>query len=488
MRVRRLLLCLAPPALLLALLAPLETGRVTDPDGKPLADAIVRCQATRHVTRTDAAGRFLRPGSGHLTAAKPGYLIAGGGLDLVLRPLAPDNPDYHWVDPGPERGQPGNCASCHRELQREWSASGHARAATGRHFRSLYEGTNWTGTAPASWGVRTQNDLGVGVCVSCHAPAVRDEEPGALDLRDLTGTARQGVHCDYCHKVEGLSGPITGLNHGRFVLQLRRPPPDEQLFFGPLDDVDRGEDAFAPFQRDSRFCAACHEGTVFGVPVYTTYSEWLATRSSRSCQSCHLRPTGQLTNVAPGRGGRARDPLTLANHRFFAGSHDEMLRDSVALTGTAERDTTGVTVRAVLLARNVGHRVPTGYIDRHLILVASARDERGQPSASSTGPRLPSPAGTLAGQPGRLFGRLLTDPEGHQPAPFWRARTEVVDTRLYPDQAEATTWRFPPATQTVQLRLLYRRFWEEVAVAKGWPPVETVVRERTLVVPPARVP
>src|SRR5262249_19075945 len=161
------------------------------------------------------------------------------------------------------------------------------RSATGEQFRDLYAGTDRAGRPGVSWGLLTQNELGAGVCVSCHAPALRDEEPGVLDLRELNpaSVAARGVHCDYCHKVEGVSGPVDGLNHGRFALSLRRPTPREQLFFGPLDDVDRGEDAYSPFQRDSRFCAACHEGTVFGVPVYTTYTEWQASPAGRQGRS-----------------------------------------------------------------------------------------------------------------------------------------------------------------------------------------------------------
>src|SRR5262249_31537693 len=143
-------------------------------------------------------------------------------------------------------------------------------------------------------------------------------DPGYNDLRRAEGVALQGVHCDYCHKIAEVDNPQPGLTHGRFGLKLRRPA-EGQLFFGPLDDVDRGDDAYSPLYRESRYCASCHEGTVFGVPVYTTYSEWLASpaaREGKQCQDCHMAPTGLLTNLAPGKGGIPRDPKTLANHRF----------------------------------------------------------------------------------------------------------------------------------------------------------------------------
>src|SRR5262249_48794666 len=152
-------------------------------------------------------------------------------------------------------------------------------------------------------------------------------------------------------------GPF-GLTHGRFGLALLRPTHG-QLFFGPLDDVDRGDDAYSPLYRDARYCASCHEGTVFGVHVYSTWSEWRdrpAGRAGKQCQGCHTVPTGRTNNIAPGKGGLARDPHTLGNHLFFAGSREAMLRDGVCLV--VEAGTAGEVV-VTLDAARAGHRVPT---------------------------------------------------------------------------------------------------------------------------------
>jgi hypothetical protein len=464
-------------------------GVVTDADG-PLAGVRVRWKGTSVAAVTDRNGVYRLPlGHGHVTAWKNGYYITGqtaanGRLDLRLTPLpSEDHEDYEWVDPAPKPGTAGNCGNCHDEIYREWAASGHSRSANGRRFRNLYEGTDWNGANGVGWGLLNEHPDGAGVCASCHAPATPALGPGQLDLRELCGVALQGVHCDYCHKVAGLGDGTMGLTHGRFNLRLLRPQPDAgQLFFGPLDDVDRGEDAYQPLYHDSRYCASCHEGIVFGVHVYSTYSEWQqspAAREGKQCQDCHMNPTGQMTNFAPGHGGIERDPKTLANHRFFDGSQADMLRRCVRVSAQARREGGQVRAEVRSAVEGVGHRVPTGFIDRHLLLIVEGLGAGGEVVAADAGPRLPAVAGReLAGQPGRLFAKLLKDLDGHSPAPFWNADLEPIDTRLSPNQTDVSRYTFPAGAHKLRVRLIYRRFWEEVARLKKWPDQDLVVFER----------
>jgi hypothetical protein len=479
----------AVPYLATARTASLD-GSVLHYDGSPAVGATVRVKATTLATVTDARGRFHLPGGlGRVTASEPGYFVAGSPatvrpLTLRLFPMpVGDHAGYEWVDPSP--GGPKNCGTCHEEIYREWQSSAHARSATGAHFRDLYNGTDAAGHPGVSWGLRTEFPDGVGVCASCHAPAIREADPVRFDLARVSGVAARGVHCDYCHKVSATGDGPPGLTHGSFDLRLARPAGG-QVFFGPLDDVDRGEDVYSPLYRDSRYCASCHEGTVFGVHVYSTYSEWLASparREGKQCQDCHMAPTGEMTNIAPGHGGVKRDPKTLASHRFFAGGQAEMLRRAVRMTAAFRRSGDGVRAEVRVCAEGVGHRVPTGFLDRHLLLVIEGFDAADRPLALVKGPTLGAPAGrTLAGQPGRLFGRLHADFDGHSPAPFWRGGTDPVDTRLLPGVAEVSEYAFPAGLSRVRVRLLYRRFWEEVVTAKGWGDRDVVVVDELIAV------
>jgi hypothetical protein len=466
-------------------------GSVRDDHG-PLAAARVRYQGEEIRTTTDAGGRFhlpWQPSPRRVTAWKQGYFIGGARTDSsslsihLVRMPAEDNADYEWVDPAPNPAEGRNCANCHAEIYREWSASAHAHSVTGRRFRNLYEGSDWHGNANVGWGLLTQFPDGAGVCASCHAPTAKE-----YDLRQVKGIAERGVHCDYCHKIESVADGTIGLTHGRFNLRLLRPS-EGQLFFGALDDVDRGEDVYSPLYRDSRYCASCHEGTIFGVHVYSTFSEWQASpaaRQGQQCQDCHMKPTGHLTNMAPGHGGIRRRPYTLANHRFFDGSQQAMLCRAIKASVHFERQPDMVRARIQVWTEGVGHCLPTGFVDRQLVLVVEGQTSDGRTVPLRAGPTLPALAGEeLEGRPGRLYARILRDFEGRSPVPFWLASPDPPpDTRLVPGQIEEELFVFPAILTHLRLRVLYRRFWPEVARSKNWPQDDLLVREQNFTIMP----
>jgi hypothetical protein len=463
---------------------------------EPVADATVRLKATNVAVKSRGDGGFELRGQGdRITAWKPGFFIGGANADdsplrIRLRPLPKeDNPDYAWIDPRPDKAGKHNCANCHAQIFEEWAGSAHGRSGSNRRFLDLYAGTDWNGKADVGWNLLKEHPAGSGVCSACHAPSVPSDDPGLDDFRRIRGVHRQGVHCDYCHKIGEVNvgkhgGRQLGLEHGRFGHQLLRPK-EGQLFFGPLDDVDGGEDTFAPLYKESRYCASCHEGTIFGTKVYTTYSEWLespAGNSGKQCQTCHMTPTGKVDNFAPGKGGVKRDPQTLASHHLPGGDKDMLQRClslDVALTRSGDR----VVVKVLTRATDVGHRVPTGFIDRQLILLVEALRADGAGVKHTGGPTLPASAGVgeaaaghFAGLPGKLFARQIVDEQGQTPIPFWRPNRELADTRLFPDRPDTGEWSFPAAeVKQVRVRLIYRRFYHAVATQKRWPDNERLI-------------
>ncbi len=467
-------------------------GQVVDETG-PVADARVRLKGHATFTQTDWQGRFSldRPSQDAytVTASKPGYFIegvsAGDSRRLVIkvkRLPEEDNPEYAWVDPRPDPSQTENCGNCHEPVYREWADSGHARAASSPHFRNLYDGSDWHGRPNQGWNLRAEYPEAAGVCASCHAPSLEPGDPAIDDLGQVAGVEAQGVHCDFCHKVQNAPMESLGLAHGRYGLELLRPTSG-QLIFGPLDDVDRGVETFSPLQKDSRYCASCHEGVLLGVHVYSTYTEWRespAGQAGKQCQHCHMTPTGSMTNMAPEAGGIPRDPQSLASHTFFPGGRLGMLRRALEVELTHRRSDTVLQVDVSVRASDVGHRVPTGFVDRHLILLVQPFDSLGNALTQVSGPVLSDLVGDpLRGQPGELFARILVDSQGQSPVPFWRAESQLADTRLSPANPHTSSFGFPSSASHVRVQLIYRRFWDAVARIKAWPDNELVVYDKT---------
>src|SRR5262249_25210136 len=141
----------------------------------------------------------------------------------------------------------------------------------------------------------------------------------------------------------------------------------------------------------------------------------------------------------------------------------------------------GVRAAVEVWADNVGHRLPTGFVDRHLVLTVEPFAADGQRLVPRNGSVLPARAGpALTGVPGRLYAKQLCDFEGRGPVPFWRADPHALDTRLVPGSADTSAFLFPPTTASVRVRLLYRRFWQEVADAKAWPDNDLLLLDRTI--------
>ena len=466
-------------------------GEVRDAIG-PLAGALVRWKGhAEPTTITDDQGRFVlsrSADSGSTIAAwLDGYIIGSANrtdaetvIELARLPTA-DHPEYRWVDPHPDVAIEGNCGNCHAEIYREWQTGAHAGTLDNRRFLDFVDGGDPDTVAKKPWNLAAQHPDGIAVCSSCHAPGLEPDHPAYAALRQTRSGDHADVHCDLCHKVRDVARDTIGLAHGRWGLKFLRPA-EGQVFFGPLADVDRREDTFSPIERESVFCATCHEGIVFGVHVYSTFSEWQASRAAREgkqCQSCHMAPSGTLTNIAPNSGGIARDPQTLASHELLPGGLQAMLAHAVRVSAAIATTPAGRQLQLKLEADDVGHGVPTGFIDRHMLVLVEARRSDGTPIELIAGARLPSAAGDLAGKHGLLLAKLLSDEHGRAPQPFWQAGVRATDTRLKPDEPQRHAFMLPLAADQVRVSIAYRRFWQAVAQLKGWADDEIAVFDRT---------
>lgn len=228
------------------------------------------------------------------------------------------------------------CASCHTDHYREWSRSFHARSLTSDDFLRTFP------QYLDSLGRDGRKDPQASMaCFSCHAPLLKNAEPGVVRHVTALVLARETekldgfeVGCASCHmEASGLfSGPIRGPQDNPFHLSK-----------------------FSAFYKEASFCATCHTSAPPGIPCSDVYTDWQKSRAAkqgRTCQSCHMTErSGIAAAGAPGR--------KIHSHVFPGGRSTDMLQKAVALrlSGAFRED------RLVVIAtvRNLTpHRVPDG--------------------------------------------------------------------------------------------------------------------------------
>ncbi len=470
------------------------TGTVLGLGGEVLRDALVMVRGDPLTsTRTDASGRFRLPVARvpyvlMVSAASPGYRTAVEAILLhemrdlrfVLEPSPfSDDPRYEFVDPTPDKKtQIWNCGNCHRNSYAEWKSSRHAVAAESAVLRAVYE----KDFLPALRKGGASGDEGL--CAACHAPQAALDGKVAR-IGEVEGVAALGNHCDLCHKthhVERIDAPGV-----RGSLALGRPSPDDdrvpgriKRVYGGLPDSDylfMGA-VWNPLFATSALCAGCHEYTTpAGIPALSTYTEWRSWAAGRavteSCQTCHM-PSG----VSMEGEKLAKRICVNALRRRAEQIHDhsflgrELLPTAVELKASATRGERLV-VEARIASRAVGHRVPTGSSDKHLLLVVAATDAEGAPLELVEGARVKEHAGgekdplsldragfaerlgshDFAGYPGREFAQVFVGRDGETHVPFWRAVRLAEDTRLMPDSETVERFAFAPPAGAAQVRV-----------------------------------
>lgn len=442
--------------------------RIVIHDGDaPIPGALATVPGEAKTLESDSQGRvMLDPKSlGKIIAiAARGYFIerfpVSGPENIVqLKRVEGDNPEYDWVHSS--KGE-GNCAGCHQEIHKQWQSGAHGNGLSNSRFLKMYKSGGNPQKESKNWSLWHDFPEGRQVCASCHAPSLKPLEDGLEDITSVDPARIRGIECDFCHKVSGLRDREIGLSHGRDLLELRRPVKG-QVFFGPLADAQAGDDSYSPIFKDSRYCASCHEGVLFGQRVYTTYSEWLASPSAlrgESCQSCHMKPDGKMINIAPGSGGLERNAQTLASHDLMPGGKLAMLQNAIRMEVSVVPQGERTIVMVQLLALGVGHKVPTGHVDHHLLLKVDAigvsktlKPIKGLVLSNWLGK-------SQAGEGGVVLGRPNLNGEMDALVPFWKAIRDPEDTRLEPGKIREYRWEYPADVSRVRVQLSYRAGWD----------------------------
>jgi len=482
-------------------------GIVVDRDGIPLAGATVRWRATDHATTTAPDGQFNLGGLPEgqeieITAWADGYYIASthvtptvSGITLTVRPYhRQDHPEYEW--PSPISGtSPGACGNCHPMIVAQWITNAHGLAVSNPRFFSLYNGTDLSGTVAVGPGYLNDFPGTVGTCANCHAPGWGVDGYLTTDMNDARDVITAGIHCDYCHKIGGVYlNPATGSVYanvpGAQSTRLLRPPPGDDIFFGPYDDI-HDPDTYLPAMTESRYCAPCHQFSFWGTPIYESYDEWLASPYAEAgimCQDCHMPPNGDTFFALPEVGGLAHPPDRIPSHLDLGARSLNLLQNTVTMTLHVEQVGELVSVTVTITNTEAGHHVPTDQPGRHLILTVEAEDGQGQALTLQAGPLVPEWGGAQAGLPGKAFAKVLRDVQtGEAPVvSYWKQALIASDNRIPALGNDRSVYAFaaPPASGpvTVVAELRFRRAFQAVLDAKGWNEPDIVMEQARKVI------
>ncbi len=473
--------------------AGMVSGRVGSPAG-PVAGARVRVRATENLTFTTANGSFtligLQEGEPIEVAAwAAGYYIAStsvtptiSGITLTLRPYhTTDHPDYTWASPITGTSSTA-CGGCHPMIFPQWAGNAHGSAVGSDRFFSMYNGTDVMGGGAVEPGYLLDFPGTAGVCAECHAPGAGVDGYLTTGMNAVRDVITAGIHCDYCHKIGGVYlDPATQTVYpnapGTRSQRVLRPPPGDNIFFGPYDDI-HDPDTYLPAISESRFCAPCHQFSMWGTPIYESYEEWLASPYAAegiTCQDCHMVPNGDSYFARPEVGGLAHPPESIPSHLQLGARDETFLQTTAALTLTASPHLDRLAVTVTLTNTGAGHHIPTDYPGRQLLLLVTAENELGETLPLVSGPAVPGWGGAQAGNPGKAYAKILQDVQsGAWPVvSYWRQTSILTDTRIPALGSDRSAYTFlsPSGGGPIRLhaQLILRHLFQPLAGAKGWP-------------------
>lgn len=332
-----------------------------------------------------------------------------------------------WIIPAvqAEEFQIGyTCNKCHPDRYEEWTRSTHALAVSDPIFEAAFMRALKSDSQYREY------------CLGCHSPTTR----ATKDFNLTKSISIEGVSCSFCHSV-------TGVEKNNYIFNKSNPMQ------GPYDDskTDAHGSAYSPFLTKSEFCAGCHEFSINGVPVYETYSEWKEgpyAAEGKQCQDCHM----EVKRGEAAKNGTIREKVY---QHFWYGGHSgafldkafDLKEDSINETGNMIKVTLNIT------NKNVGHKVPSGFPARKVILEFTASDEKGQEIYRDQ----------------RVYTKTLVDQYGNEVYDFWKAASIAKDNRIKPRESRIELFEFkvPEGSGKVETKAILRYQLEAEIVTRS---------------------
>lgn len=290
------------------------------------------------------------------------------------------------------------CGECHEKMRTDWSGSAHSRASHSPAYRK---------------SLAAAGELAP-LCQSCHLPSLAYGQPDEQASRPS-----EGVSCDGCHTLSAVTVAKTQAT--------MKFDPSSGSKYGPIPGATGHyfhDMAYSVLHTKSEVCAGCHHLTAFklgdqtvNIPVVSDYSDAKLYGKGKTCQDCHM-PSRGTEPVAKGAKPRPNVPA----HLFpGAAAFGKQIRFEPAHQGKPGE--VGVEIQ-----HTAGHALPSGYVDRRLIVRAEFLTATGVKVATID----------------RSYGIKLVDAAG-KPAPFFRAARIAEDRRMLPGKLYSEFFPIPSA-------------------------------------------
>jgi len=337
------------------------------------------------------------------------------------------------------------CSSCHVQIYKEWESSMHAQSTAlkdpihGAFYRKVIGD-------PTKEGVTKKDKYPV--CLRCHAPNAAIQGKTKLDAKPAF---KEGVNCIYCHTIDGFKGTVkedgklrlgqAAYTNSKTALQApsgknysTSPEPvettDVTMPFHPFPMV-AGNPAV---QKTNDMCMGCHDrrNNFHGVPLCATGDEIADSKTSVTCQACHMP-------VVDGH----------ADHSMLGGHSEDMVRRAVIMTMDVSQAKEGF-VANVEITNKLPHKFPTGAPFRNAYVKITAYDANGEQLWRNfkTHP--------LKDDPGSVMVYTLGDGKGNPSMPP-KAKEVLSDTRIEPHGVKKLQYKIPvtKGVKVVRAELLY---------------------------------
>ena len=184
------------------------------------------------------------------------------------------------------------CAECHADHYNEWSSSMHSYSMKSPLFFSYKNKTN-----------ELHPSTGERFCMQCHNPAsyltgtdLSDyNTPDQLQTADISQVLKEGISCDICHTVTGISETIHTQENIAASANYKMYPLGN-IKFGSIIDPEPNDfhaSYYLPTYNTSQMCLPCHDLVVNDVEAEITFTEWnripgFSMFGGVSCQDCHM--------------------------------------------------------------------------------------------------------------------------------------------------------------------------------------------------------